>query len=165
MCALQNRGLLDAMHFQQSNSNAGHILLYTTLIGAIGLDSGIHNILVTCASPHSRLCRKKLWQSNRQDMAFIHPPGISDGAILLRMRNIRFCNCVTDCKLLLLFKIHSKIDAGMKELECAYVSVPEEYNGAERAKKIRSYFAYDAYFAYITYWCFDLISFCHSMGG
>ncbi len=141
MCALQNRVLLDAMHFQQSNTNAGHILLYTTLIGAIGLDSGIHNILVTCVSPHSRLCRKKLWQSNHQDMAFIRPPGISDGAILqqflLRMRNVWFCNCVTDCKLLLLFKTHSKTDAGMKELECVYVSVPEEYNGAERAKKIR----------------------------
>jgi len=31
------------------------------------------------------------------------------------------------CKFLLLFKIHTKTDAGMQYLECAYVSVLEEY--------------------------------------
>jgi hypothetical protein len=66
---------------------------------------------------------KKLQQTNRQDMVFIRPPGISDGAFQLRIDNIMFC------KVLLLFSIDTKTDAGMKTHECAYVSVLEEYKG------------------------------------
>jgi hypothetical protein len=65
---------------------------------------------------------KKLQQTNRQDMVFISPPGISDGRFQLRINNVWFC------KLLLLFKIDTKTDAGMKKLFCAFVSVLEEYN-------------------------------------
>ena len=61
------------------------------------------------------------------DCVFIRPPGISDGAFQLRMDNIWFC------KLLLLFKIYTKTDASMQYLECAYVSVLEEYKGAQKA--------------------------------
>jgi hypothetical protein len=65
----------------------------------------------------------KLQQTDRQDMVFIHLPGISDGAFQLRMDNIWFC------KLLLLFKTHTKTDTCMQYHECAYVSVLEEYKG------------------------------------
>ena len=65
---------------------------------------------------------KTLRRSNRQDMVFIRPPGISEGAFELRMGNIWFC------KLLLLFKIRSRTDTELKDLDCAYVSVLEEYN-------------------------------------
>ena len=58
---------------------------------------------------------------------FIRPPGISDGAFQLRMDNIWFC------KFLLLFKMYAKTDACMQYLECAYVSVLEEYKGAQKA--------------------------------
>ena len=51
---------------------------------------------------------------------------ISEGAFQLRMDNIWFC------KLLLLFKIHTKTDAGMQYRECAYVSVLEEYKGPRK---------------------------------
>jgi hypothetical protein len=57
---------------------------------------------------------------------FICPPGISDGAFQLRMDNIWFC------KLLLLFKVYTKTDAGMQYRECAYVSVLEEYKGPRK---------------------------------
>lgn len=69
---------------------------------------------------------KKLKRSNRQDMVFIRPPGISEGAFQLRMDNIWFC------KLLLLFKIHTRTDTGMQYRECAYVSVLEEYTGPRK---------------------------------
>ena len=69
---------------------------------------------------------KKLKGSNRQDMVFIRPPGISEGAFQLRMDNIWFC------KLLLLFKIHTRTDTGMQYRECAYVSVLEEYTGPRK---------------------------------
>jgi hypothetical protein len=36
------------------------------------------------------------------------------------------------CKLLLLFKIHTKADIGMQYHECAYVSVLEEYKGPRK---------------------------------
>ena len=73
---------------------------------------------------------KKLRQTNRQDMVFIRPPGISDGAFQLRMGNIWFC------KILLLFKISTMTDTGMQQHECAYVSVLEEYNGQRKAGHI-----------------------------
>jgi hypothetical protein len=74
---------------------------------------------------------RKLQQTNRQDMVFIRPPGISDGAFQLRMDNIWFC------KLLLLFKIHTKTDTGMQYLDCAYVSVLEEYKGHRKPGQIQ----------------------------
>ncbi len=66
-------------------------------------------------------------------MVFIRPPGISEGAFELRMDNIWFC------KLLLLFKIRKKTDTGLKELDCAYVSVLEEYNGPRRSGQLNIY--------------------------
>jgi hypothetical protein len=40
------------------------------------------------------------------------------------------------CKLLLLFKISTIKDAGIKQLDCAYVSVLEEYNGPRKSGHI-----------------------------
>jgi hypothetical protein len=73
---------------------------------------------------------RKLHRTNRQDMVFIRPPGISDGAFQLRMDNIWFC------KLLLLFKIRTMTDAGMQEHKCAFVSVLEEYKGPRKSGHI-----------------------------
>ncbi len=106
--AEQNRALLDTL---RSNNNRGHVVLYATLL--IG------------HTQHKCHMRVSSWpfvprqsqQTNRQDMVFIRLPGISDGAFQLRMDNIWFC------KLLLLFKIHTKTDTGMQYHECAYVSV------------------------------------------
>ena len=58
---------------------------------------------------------------------FVRPPRISKGAFELRMGNIWFC------KLLLLFKIRSRTETELKDLDCAYVSVLEEYNGPRRS--------------------------------
>ena len=74
-----------------------------------------------------RLILKKY---NRQDYVFIRPPGISEGAFQLRMDNIWFC------KLLLLFKLYTRTDAGMQYLDCAYVSVLEEYRGPRKSGHI-----------------------------
>ncbi len=73
---------------------------------------------------------KKLRQTNLQDMVFIRPPGISDGAFHLRMGNIWFC------KILLRFKISTRTDTGMQQHECVYVSVLEGYNGPRKAGHI-----------------------------
>jgi hypothetical protein len=101
----------------QSNNTWGRIVLYSTLL-----------IGHTKRKDHMRLSSwpfvpMTLQQTNPQDMVFIRPPGISDGAFQLTMDNIWFC------KLLLLFKIHTKTDTGMQYLDCAYVSVLEEYKG------------------------------------
>jgi hypothetical protein len=53
---------------------------------------------------------KKLQQTTCQDMVFIRPPEISDGAFDLRMYNIWFWFC----KLLLLFKMNTTTDTGMQ---------------------------------------------------
>jgi hypothetical protein len=53
-----------------------------------------------------------LQKTNRQDIVFILSPGISDGAFQLRVDSI------WSCKLLLLFKIHTKTDIGIQEHEC-----------------------------------------------
>ncbi len=56
----------------------------------------------------------------------MHPPGISHGAFKLRIDNVWFC------KLLLLFKIDTKTDSGMKKIDCAFVSVMKGYNSHSR---------------------------------
>ena len=117
----QNRALLDTLRVHRSNNTPGHIVLYSTLV--IGHTQHAGQMRVSSCP----FVPRKLQQSNRQDMVFIRPPGISDGAFQLRMDNIWFC------KLLLLFKIHTKTDTGMQYHECAYVSVLEEYKPTTRA--------------------------------
>jgi hypothetical protein len=86
---------------------------------------------------------KKLQQINRQDMVFIRPLGISDGAFQLRMDNTWFC------KLLLLFKIHTKTDTGIQQHDCAFISVFEEYQGPRKAGHIMHHDnMHNAYYAY-----------------
>ncbi len=111
--AEQNRALLDTLLIHQSNTNRGHIVLYATLLIGHTQHKGHMRVSSWPFVP------RKSQQTNRQpeDMLFIRPPGISDAAFQLRMDNIWFC------KLLLLFKIHTKTDTGMQYHECAYVSV------------------------------------------
>jgi hypothetical protein len=94
----------------------GHIVLYSTLVIGHTQHPGQMRVSSWPFVP------KKLQQTNRQDMVFTRPPGISDGAFQLRIDNV-WC-----CKLLLLFKIDTMTDAGMKKHDCAFVSVLEEYN-------------------------------------
>jgi hypothetical protein len=52
------------------------------------------------------------------------PPGTQDGGgFELGLDNAWYC------RVLLLFKIKSQTDSGLKEFECAYVSVLEQYTG------------------------------------
>ncbi len=83
---------------QKSNTNAGHIILYSTLLIGHTEHPGYMHI------SSFLFVEKTLRRSNRQDMVFIRLPGISEGAFELRMGNIWFC------KLLFLFKIRSKTD-------------------------------------------------------
>ncbi len=76
-------------------------------------------------------------------MVFIRPLGISDGAFQLRMDNTWFC------KLLLLFKIHTKTDTGIQQHDCAFISVFEEYQGPRKAGHIMHHDnMHNAYYAY-----------------
>ena len=104
---VQNRALLDTLRIFESNNNKGHIVLYPTLLIGHTQHKG-HMRIYSCP-----FVPKKLKKSNRQDYVFIRPPGISDGAFQLRMDNIWFC------KLLLLFKLYTRTDAGMQFHECA----------------------------------------------
>ena len=90
--------------------------------------------------------RKKLRRSNRQDMMFVRPPGISKGAFELRMGNIWFC------KLLLLFKIRSRTDTELKDLDCAYVSVLEEYNGPRRSGHFNIFSIFCIFCIFCIFW-------------
>jgi hypothetical protein len=112
--AEQNLALLDTLRIHRSNNNQGHIVLYSTLLIWHTQHKGNMRLSLWPFVP------RKLQQTNRQDMVFIRMPGISDGAFQLRMDNIWIC------KLLLLFKIHTKTDTSMQYHECAYVSVLEE---------------------------------------
>ena len=118
--AEQNHALLETLRLHPSNNNRGHIVLYSTLLIGHTEHKGHMRVSSWPFVP------KKLQQTNRQDMVFIRPPGISDGAFQLRMDNIWFC------KLLLLFKIYTRTDTGMQYRNCAYVSVLEEYKGQRK---------------------------------
>ncbi len=71
-------------------------------------------------------------------MVFIRPPGISEGAFQVELR----MGIIWFCKLLLLFKLRSKTDTGLKNLDCAYVSVLDEYNGPRRSGNLNIYRIY-----------------------
>jgi hypothetical protein len=58
--------------------------------------------------------------SNRQDLVFVRPPGVSRGRFELRMDNLWFC------RVWLLFSIEAQTDSGIKKFNCAYVDVLEE---------------------------------------
>jgi hypothetical protein len=101
---------------QKSNTTWGHISLYTTLLTGNVKHPG--QMLISCW----QMTPKKLQQTNRQDWVFISPLGISEGAVQLQIDNIWFC------RLLLLFTIETKTDAGMMKHACAFVSVLVEYH-------------------------------------
>jgi hypothetical protein len=135
---VQNRAPLNTLRLYQPNTNAGHIVYYSTLV--IGHTEYPCDMLISLWP----FVTKKLRDTHCQDMVFIRLPGISDSAFQLRtmMGNIWFC------KRFLLFKISTKTDSGMQQHECAYISVLEE------AKKSRSYCAYCAYNVYCAYFAY-----------
>ena len=98
----QNRALLDTLRLHQSNNNMGHICIFSTLLIGHTEHPGHMRVSSLLFVP------KQMHSTNHQDMVFILPPGISNGAFQLRMDNIWFC------KLLLLFKISTMTDAGIK---------------------------------------------------
>ncbi len=122
--AEQNRALLDTLHIHRSNNNQRHIILHSTLLIRHIQYKGEMRVSSWPFVP------RKLQRTNRQDLVFIRPPGISDGTFQLRVDNIWFC------KLLLLFKIHTKTDTGMQYHDCAYVSVLEEYKGPRKPAQV-----------------------------
>ena len=95
----------------------GHIALFRTLL--IG-NSNFFGVQRIQSWPFAG---NKLGSSNRQDLVFIRPPGIQVGGFELRLDSVWFC------RVLLLFKIKAQTDSGLKEFECAYVSVLEQYTG------------------------------------
>ena len=70
----QNRALLDTLRLHQSNNNHGHLHRYFTLLIGHTKHPGQMRVSSWPTVP------TKLQQTNRQDMVFIRPPGISDGA-------------------------------------------------------------------------------------
>jgi hypothetical protein len=134
--AEQNRDLLDTLRIHQSNNN--RIILSHTPPSSLGIHSTHEGHMRVSSWP---FVPRKLQQTNRQDMVFIRPPGIFDGAFQLRMDNIRFC------KLLLL----SPDQSPYKERHWHAVPRVRLCFSAGRVQgptKIRSHSAYFAYFAY-----------------
>ena len=132
--------LLDTLQVLPGVMGHGHIALFRSLlIGNLNF-SGVQRI------QSWPFVGKKLGDSNRQDLVFIRPPGIQEGGFELRLDNVWFC------RVLLLFKIKAQTDSGIKEFECAYVSVLEQYTGRHvpgmHIMHIMITLAYSDYFAY-----------------
>ena len=71
--AVQNRALLDTLCLHPSNNNRGYIVLYSTLLMGHTEHAGQMRISSLPFVP------KKSKGLNRQDMVFVHPPGILTG--------------------------------------------------------------------------------------
>lgn len=99
----------------------GHVRLFGTLTIGHRLHEGVQR--VQCF-PFADM---KFYGSNRMDTVFIRPPGVSDGAFRLSLDNVWFC------RVLLLFSIQVRTDAGAIQMQCAMVSVMEAYDGRLRA--------------------------------
>ena len=109
--------MLDTLHELNSTRSRGHIRLFFSLTIGHKNYPGVQRI--SCC-PFSE---KKLRMANRQDMVFVRPPGIESGGFELRPDNVWYC------KLLLLFSVQSQTDSGIRQFDCAFISVLEEYDG------------------------------------
>ncbi len=79
-------------------------------------------------STHSMLayCWKEIGRFESAGSS-LHPTARNTrGGLELRLDNVWLCRVL----LLFLFKIKAQIDSGLKEFECAYVSVLERYTGS-----------------------------------
>ena len=112
--------LLQTLAVSAAMAGSGHIALFRALLIGNTRFSGVQRIQSWPFAEH-RL--GGLNGTNRQDLVFIRPPGTQDGGFELGLDNVWFC------RVLLLFKIKSQTDSGLKEIECAYVSVLEQYTG------------------------------------
>ena len=101
-------------------NGSGHIALFQALLIGNTRFSGDQRIQSWPFAGH-RLGGSS--GTNQQDLVFIRPPGTQDGGFELGLDNVWFC------RVLLLFKIKSQTDSGLKEFECAYVSVLEQCTG------------------------------------
>ncbi len=100
---------------------SGHIALFRALLFGTTRFSGDQRILSWPFAGH-RLGGSS--GTNRRDLVTIRPPGTQDGGgFELVLDNVWFC------RVLLLFKIKSQTDSGLKEFECAYVTVLEQNTG------------------------------------
>lgn len=114
---MQVRSLLNRLQIRRSIKGAGHFNLFGTLLIGHRLYKGVQR--VHCY-PFADM---KFYGSNRMDTVFIRPPGISEGAFRLSPDNVWYC------RVLLLFSAQVRTDAGDQEMECAFVSVMETYDG------------------------------------
>ena len=113
----QVRALLVTLQVVNSTRSKGHIRLFFSLTIGHKKYPGVQRI--SCC-PFSE---KKLRMANRQDMVFVRPPGIESGGFEIRPDNVWYC------KLLLLFSVQSQTDSGIRQFDCAFISVLEEYDG------------------------------------
>jgi hypothetical protein len=130
--AEHNLALLDTLRIHQYNNNQGHIVLYATLLIGHTQHKGHMSVSLWPFVP------RKLQQTNRQDMVFIHPPGISDGVFQLRMDNM-------------VLQTSAPVQNPYKDRDWHAVPLVLLFFSAGRVQgptKIRSYSAYFAYFAY-----------------
>ena len=107
----------------------GHIHLFKTLLLGHKIYSGVQRI---SSLPFAS---KRLKGSNRQDLVFVRPPGVSRGSFELRMDNLWFC------RVLLLFSIEAQTDSGIKKFNCAYVDVLEECQGSKLPGDVFLYYS------------------------
>ena len=117
---VQVHQLLQTVTISAAMEGSGHIALFRTLLIGNTKFSGAQRVQ---SWPFAGRGLGGSSGSNRQDLVFIRPPGIQDGGFDLRLDNVWFC------RVLLLFKIKAQTDSGLKEFECAYVSVLDEYTG------------------------------------
>ena len=117
---VQINQLLKTLTISAAMEGSGHIALFRALLIGNTRFSGVQRIQSWPFAGH-RLGGPN--GTNRQDLVFIRPPGTQDGGFELGLDNVWFR------RVLLLFKIKSQTDSGLKEFECAYVSVLEQYTG------------------------------------
>ena len=117
---VQINQLLQTLAVSAAMDGSGHIALFRTLLIGNTRFSGVQRIQSWPFAGH-RLGGPN--GTNRQDLVFIRPPGTQDGGFELGLDNLWFC------RVLLLFKIKSQTDSGLKEFECTHVSVLEQYTG------------------------------------
>lgn len=107
---------------KKSTQREGHLLLHSALVVGHKEKEGVQRVY---SHPFAKK-RNQGKRGHRQDLVFVRPPGQANGGFKLSIDSVWYC------KVLLFFSFESRTASGIKQHECAFVSVLWDYEGDQR---------------------------------
>jgi len=136
----QLNALLRRIKLSESHQHRGHFRLFNVLVIGHTKYSGVQRVY--CEPFPNRTFHGY----HRQDLVFCRPPGAAHGNFVLSADSVFYC------RVLLLFSMIVATDTGDKTMECAMVSVLENYSGPLQNGNYLRFSYYSDYSTYLYFY-------------